>query len=364
MHFSAKKFFLIGFFVVLLLGIPLSVYFLQQQQTIQQEAAKSTNFSFNPTSSPGSPITKKIGDDVVLEAMVDPGTNAVTSVTIEIEYDPDKLEAGPDAFEVNDAIFPTILAGPTYEPGKITATLSVGTNTTNIIQTKVKAATITFKALANTDTDTPTQVTFNIANSNATSQGTGDQFSENVLLPGAQPAVIVIKDEDEEPPPSEPEPTIEVTEEPVIDETTDVGTNNTAPFCVALTADQTSGTMPFAVNFTANGTDEDGTISKATFNFGDGQVSDVTSGGGIGSNSANIQLAHTYSTAGTFQATAIIVDNDGGISDATNCSQTISVLGDAAAPTVAASGSTEVLFGIGALSILFIIGGGLLFLIL
>jgi hypothetical protein len=382
MHFSGKKLFLIGFVVLLLIGIPVTVYLVQQQQQITTRAEKATNLSFQPDSSVGAPITKDIGQDVPLDIMVDPGTNLVSFVKLEIQYDPDKLATvSANAFQVNNAVFPTVLGGPVYTPGKIVVSLSVGTDPTKAIQTKVRAATVTFRTIAGTGPSTPTLVTYS-ANTQALSLGPNDQASENVLA-GSTPATILITGGEEpiptEPIPTEPAPSEEPiptepipSEEPIPTEAipTVTGTPgaNENPVCSALAADTLSGAAPLAVNFTATGTDADGTISKATFNFGDGQVSDVTTGGGIGTNSVNVPLAHTYTTAGTFQATTILTDNGDGVSDTTNCTQTITVSGESAGatatPTIAAAGSAEVLFGFGAVAMIFIIAGSFLFFVL
>lgn len=394
MRFSAKKFFLIGFVLLLLVGIPVSIYLVQQQQETRSRAEKSTNLSFQPESSVGSPITKSIGQTIPLDIMVDPGTNLVSFVKLEIQYDPDKLATAAGAFQVNSAVFPTILGGPVYQPGKIIVSMSVGTDPTKAIQTKVRAATLTLKAVQNTVADTPTLVTFSV-NTLVTSLGPNDQASENVLS-GSTPATIVVASGGSPQPTEPPVPTdvipttvvpttavpttaVPTTAVPTTALPTDVPTvvptepvpttvGNTAPVCTALTADTTSGTAPLAVNFTANGTDADDTVIKATFNFGDGQVSDVTSGGSLGTNSVNVQLAHTYSTAGTFQATAILTDSNNGVSETTNCAQTITVSGagavNTATPTIAASGSTEVLMGFGAIAAFLMVAGAMIFFLL
>src|SRR5207249_2993580 len=83
---------------------------------------------------------------------------------------------------------------------------------------------------------------------------------------------------------------------------TGTGGGNQPPVCNNLASDrETTGTALFSITDTANGTDSDGTISKVTFNFGDGQVNDVTQAGSIGSNSVNVQIAHTYNTDGSYQ---------------------------------------------------------------
>lgn len=370
MHFNARKFFLIGFILLLLVGIPVSVYFVQQEQEIRSRAAPATTLSFQPDSSSGSPITKGVGEEVPLDIMIDPDSNLVSFVKLEIQYDPDKFTAANNAFQVNSAVFPTVLGGPVYTPGKIVVSMSVGTDPTKAVQTKVRAGTLKLNAIATTGEDTPSFVAYGV-NTLVTSLGPNDQASENVLDQRI-PAAIVITDGSEEEP--TPEPTDEPipTDEPLptdIPTDPEIPTDNISPVCTALTADVTSGAAPLTVNFTANGTDEDDTVSKITFNFGDGQVSDVTSGGGIGTDAVNVPLAHTYSTAGTYQATGMLTDSLEGVSDTVNCSQTITVSGDGGTdstptPTLADAGAAEVLFGFGAVATFLIIGGALLFFLL
>jgi len=273
----------------------------------------------------------------------------------------------------NATVFPSVLEGPVYTPGKISVTLSVGPDPTKSIQTKAKAATVTFKAIANTS-GAPTLVSYG-ASTQALSIGSNDQASENVLS-SSTPATIVIGGAagPTVPIPTEvPSPTAVITPAP-----TEVPTpaptspaTNQAPACSSLTVDKSTGFAPLAINFTANGTDGDGTISKVTFNFGDGQVSDVTTGGGIGTASVSAQTAHTYNSGGTVTASAIMTDNANGVSDSSSCKQTITVnatssatptiIGASPAPTIAPTGSTEVAIGIGAAIITFVLGGGFLF---
>lgn len=415
-EFSRKRIFLIGFALLLLIGIPVTIYLVQKQQEVRSHAEKSTNLTFSPTSSATAPIQKNVGDSIPLDIMVDPGKNLVSFVKLEIQYDPDKLATtGATTFQANTVAFPSVLEGPIYAPGKISVTLSVGPDPTKAIQSAVKAATITLKALANTPPGTPTLVTYG-ATTQVLSIGSNDQASENVLASEA-PATIVIggsapsgnpsntpsSKPSEGIPTGTPTPTIAIpsstptaTEKPTatiapssIPTNTPTptipispaptgtgggGGTNQIPVCNSLVVDRaTTGTAPYAITFTANGTDSDGTISKVTFNFGDGQVSDVTQAGGIGTNTVNVQLSHTYENTGTFQASAILTDNSDGISTATtSCKQTITVTAAGVSaspaagtptPTIAATGPTTVIYGAGALFLL-VIGGGLLFFLL
>jgi hypothetical protein len=409
MKLNGKKLFLIGFVVVLLVGIPLTIYEVQQQTNTQQHAQASTNLAFSPDSSAASPISKNVGDSIPLQISVDPGKNLVSFVKLEIQYDPSVLAtASANAFQANTNAFPSVLEGPIYSPGKIAVTLSVGPDPTKAIQQKVTAATINFTALKSTPPGTPTLVSYT-SNTQVLSIGSSDQASENVLS-SATPATITIGGSSSIPsgtpaptvavsvsptatptnapsaaPTEVPTPTLSPTPAPTISPspTPNGGTpsTNQPPVCSSLTADRsTTGTAPYSITFTANGSDSDGTVSKVSFNFGDGQVSDVTQSGGIGTASVNVSASHTYNNPGTYQASALLTDNAGALSSSSSsssasCSQTITVntasgTGGSVAvttnptPTMPATGSTEISIGIGFSAALLIIGGGLLFFIL
>ncbi len=406
MSIGGKKLFLLGFVVVLLVGIPLTVYLLQQNQEVRTRAEKSTILTFSPDSTQAAPIQKNVGDSIPLDITVDPGKNLVSFVKLEIQYDPEILTTdSANAFQANTTAFPSVLEGPIYTPGKIAVTLSVGPDPTKAIQTKVKAATVTFKALKNTPAGSPTQVSYGISpKTQILSIGSNDQASEDVLS-SATPAIIaigggtVISPTDTLPtsaipitevPSAVPTSPIDIptatpvpvypTEIPAATPTTaptgggNPGTPNTAPVCNSLVADRaTNGTAPFSVTFTANGSDTDGTIGKVTVNFGDGQQSDMTSSGGIGTASINVQTSHTYNNPGTYQATAILTDSSNGISSPNeNCRQVITVAASTNAGSnpgtnpggIAPTGSFENGLIMGAAALILIIGGGLVFFIL
>lgn len=400
MKFSGKKIFLVGFLVVLLVGIPTTIFLLQQQQEVRSRAEKSTTISFTPDSSTSAPLQKKIGDTIPLDIMVDPGKNLVSFVKLEIQYDPEKLATtGATTLQPNIVAFPTTLEGPVYSPGKISVTLSVGPDPTKAIQAKVKAATVNLKAIANTPADTPTVVTYG-ATTQVLSIGANDEASENVLS-NTVPATILIGDATPTEGPTAavtevPTPTTAPTDQPTSAPvptsppgadptsapapTTADGTPSASqpPTCSSLTVDrETNGAAPFAITFTVNGTDSDGTISKATFNFGDGEVSDVTNSGGIGTNQVNAQMAHTYNNPGTYQASAILTDETNGVSDSASCLQTISVTSgnssgsaqssntnvSSSSATIPPTGMTEVAMGIGAAAFFLVMAGAALFFI-
>lgn len=408
MNVSGKKIFLIGFVVVLLVGIPLSVYLLQQQQEVRSRAEVSTNIGFTPSSTEAAPIQKAVGEAIPLDITVDPGKNLVSYVKLEIQYDPDLLATdSANAFQPNTTVFPSVLEGPIYTPGKIAVSLSVGPDPTKAIQQKVTAATVNLIPLKDTPPGAPTLVTFS-QSTQVLSLGSNDQASENVLS-NADISYIVVSGgagPTEAIPTGDPTPTIPV---PTVDTPTaaptialptdaptpttplitptgpissDPGTPNTSPVCSSLVVDrETTGEAPFSITFTANGSDSDGTINKVTFNFGDGQVSDVTDSGGIGTASINVQASHTYQNPGTYQASVVLTDSANGTNtiEAT-CQQTITVTeaqqqqqpntggGDVVQqqpnPTIPPTGPADLALGAGIVAAFLVIGGAFMFFLL
>jgi len=373
--FSGKKLFLIGFIVVLLVAIPLTVYLAQQQQKTKSSAEKSTILSLVESGKTNSSITTTVDQTFSLDVMVNPGNNFVSFVKITLSYDPTKIAtADPGIIANSDAV--SVFEGPTYGPSQISVTLATGGDQTKVIQTSTKIATITFKALAPTET-APTLVGFG-SDAEVLSAAPSDTRSENVLSTTNQASItitgsvvpsVTISPSPEPSPSTPPSPT------PTL-------AANQSPACTSLVLDrEASGSAPLAINFTANGNDPDGTVSKVTFNFGDGTVNDVTTGGGIGTQTINTQANHTYNSGGNFTATAILTDNLGGTSDTTNCSQLIAVTAASGSaqptetpipttsaptvtpiPTVAPTGPGDTIMTIGALgAILTIIGAILLF---
>lgn len=376
--FTGKKLLLLGLIVSLLAAVPLTVFFLQQRTKPDAGAAPATTLSFTPPSTQNSPIQKKVDEPFSVDVNVDPGANKnqVSFISLIVTYDATKLATSSAGSPCQDAVcpnavkFPAVLEGPTYGNGTITITLSVGADPTSVVQTPEKVATITFKGLTTTGT-TPTQIGFG-TQTQVLSIAESDLPSENVLvLSSSTPSFVALS-----PSTATPAPT---------------STTN-APACESLNIDRTtSGTAPFSITFTVNGTDGNGTIQKATFDFGDGPVVDETTGGGIGTKTVSLQKAHTYNNAGTYKATVKLTDDTNAVSNpTTSCEQTITVTGgtgqpsvgtpsatplptdiptdtptpiptDTPIPTLPPPGPTDALFGIGAVGIILTIIGAALF---
>lgn len=191
---SYKKIFLLGFIAVILVAIPFSVYVAQKRQNISSKAAASTVLSFEPALS-----TVKVGDTLILNIMLDPGTgisaNQVSFVKLSISFDASKftilsgsLKANPDSSNALTAI----VDDPKYKSGKATLSLSIGADPTRAVTTKTKIAILQLQA---TDITIPTSpnITFDSApDSQVLSIASSDQTSENVLSTTIPATVTII----------------------------------------------------------------------------------------------------------------------------------------------------------------------------
>src|SRR5476649_2011011 len=83
---SGKKILLVGFVIVLLIAIPITVYLVQQQSKTRSSAVAATILSLTPQSQSSS-----VGKDVSLDINLDPSINLVSFVKILITYDATKL---------------------------------------------------------------------------------------------------------------------------------------------------------------------------------------------------------------------------------------------------------------------------------
>lgn len=299
--FSGKKIFILGFVVVLLFAIPMTVFLTQQRQQTASHANAATTLRFTPTSA-----SINVGETKSLDVMMDPSTNLVSFVKLTITYDATKFTVDPSSgFAPNTTAFPQVLQGPTYNSGSIVVSLSVGSDPAKIINSTTKIGTLTLKAISGTNgSTTPVSISAS-PQTQILSIGTGDQANENVLLGTPAPAAITIGGSSS---------------------TTTTTTTNPALSCSSLVLDRSSsGTAPYSVTLTASGKNTAGTIQKVSFTFGDGQTQDVTNSGGVGTNSVNAQISHTYQNAGTYNAFAVLTDNNKVISDSNTCKITITV---------------------------------------
>lgn len=379
-NLSKKKLLLLGFLFAVLLVIPLTVYLVQQQQDTRTQAAPSTRLSFSPQSS-----TTAVGDKVTLDILVSPGSNHVSFIKLILKYDATKLSASESSFVVDPASKLEIIQGPVAENGTLSVALSIGSNPTEVITADTKVGTVTFDVIG--ASDLPTEVSFDptteISSLNEANQ---DHSDENVFLQNeSAPASITIQgeggaeeegvDEQDEGIDPDLDPNPESSESGGVEEQ-DVA--NQSPICSALGLDvSASGVAPYTITFTAAGTDTDGTISKVAFNFGDGTIQEVTSGNGIGTNTVDVSLSHTYTVPDNYTASVIVTDDQEGTSDSVSCTSTVTITGNgttndtatnttttdasASATPMPATGPADKIVGMGVLGGILLLIGSLLF---
>lgn len=317
---SGKKILLIGFVVVLLIAIPLIIYFISTQLKTKTTSVPSTSLSISPSSQ-----TVEVGANTSFDININPGSNSISFVKVYINYDATKLATADAGFIPNSTTFPSVIQGPVFEAGTISVTLSIGSNAPPITSS-TKIGTLTFKTLSPTD-DTSTQIAFG-NQTQVLSVGTTDQFNENLLATTSQ-ATLNITGVGLSPTPEAliPTPTIVPSENstPSGVSLATPASAAEAPICSSFTADRAlTGVVPYNVNFTLIGTSS-ADMLKVTYNFGDGQVKDLTQADGIGPTSANALTSHIYNTAGTFSAFGTITDVNGAVSQVGTCTLILTI---------------------------------------
>jgi Mg-chelatase subunit ChlD len=190
--FVRKPLFTIGLLVILLIGLPATVFLFQMQQELRSKAEQTVSLFFSPPTSDINPLVVPAGTNFSLDVLVNPGANSVSLVKGEILYDPTKFEIAPGLpFQQNQSAFPQLVEGPTYSSGKVSFTLSVGTDMSRAIKQQTRIGTITFRALDSAGgSETTTLINFG-QNSQALSVSDNSSPTENVIA-NTSPATIYI----------------------------------------------------------------------------------------------------------------------------------------------------------------------------
>lgn len=190
MKLSSKIRILLAVLVLILITIPITLSLLQSRQDPRTRAAGSTTLSLVPQS--GS--QKAVGEDVLIDVMVNPGSDEVTILRLFAQFDPTKLEANTnklftptDDIDIEITVKPTIISNNT-----VAVVLNIENPITDVIQSKTSVGTFNFKAIGETG-ETPTKVTLT-SKTQVFSTGSNDNSQENVLTEPPTPAEITIGD--------------------------------------------------------------------------------------------------------------------------------------------------------------------------
>jgi hypothetical protein len=341
MNIFKNKFFLLGNLAFLLLVIPVVLYFVKNQTSTRGSAAATTTLSFI---SPSLALDQCDATQTT-RLVLNPGQNIVHTIQLTLKWDKTKFDID---FAPNKTVFTQILKGPTQTTDGMTITLSTDVDVTKAITTTTDVGTITIKPIA--PSDGVIKLDIDPTGTQIYSFASDDGTTENVYnSAGSSPLSVSIAAKTCD---ATVSPTITDTTTPSVTTTVDIsptvtsspdvttvptatpttGPANQSPTCIDLSTTASTGSAPLSVTLTASGQDSDGTVTKASFNFGDGTQQDVTTG--MGTASVSAQLAHTYNSGGSFNATAVFTDNNGAAS--ATCAQQIVVSGAVVtmAPTV------------------------------
>ncbi|HSX09117.1 MAG TPA: VWA domain-containing protein, partial [Candidatus Saccharimonadales bacterium] len=151
----------------------------QQQQQTKSNAEKTVNISFQSSvASPSATVQIPAGSTFNLDVYVDPGTNSVSLVKLDMKYDPTRFQLA-GGFIPNSAVFPQVVEGPIGASGSITTTLSIGSNLSAAIKTRTKVGTLELKAIETAPAGASI-ISFG-SDSQALSVSANSSYEENVI---------------------------------------------------------------------------------------------------------------------------------------------------------------------------------------
>jgi hypothetical protein len=167
-----KRFITIIAVILLIAAIPLTVWFVQQQQNIRSQAAPATTLYFNALT-----LSKQQGDTFPLDVTVDTGSNFIRVADIVVNTDPTKIKITGIS---QGTFLPTIVVAGAYTDSK--ATIVLAAPITAPANGKGVLATVTFQVVADSGTS---QITF------TGSRATAQDETKNVIT-GTTPATVTI----------------------------------------------------------------------------------------------------------------------------------------------------------------------------
>lgn len=86
-----KRLLIIGIIILLAVALPITVYLVQQQQTLRQRAEQAKTISFSPPS-----VTVAPGQKAEVKVEIDPNGSSVRHLKLVVDYDETKLETTRD----------------------------------------------------------------------------------------------------------------------------------------------------------------------------------------------------------------------------------------------------------------------------
>jgi len=134
--------------IVLLIAVPILVFFVGQRQELRNKAAPATTLAIQPNTT-----TVAVGETVVWKILINTGENRVASVKVSLLFDQTKFEAQSIT---NSALAPRILTQGTVGAGTATITIAAQ-STANPIAGQGEIAILRLKTLSGSATPVAVQ---------------------------------------------------------------------------------------------------------------------------------------------------------------------------------------------------------------
>lgn len=187
MKYTRQQITIVVITLLLIVGLLVTLVASRTRQESRSHATAATTLSFSPASTNAT-----VNIPVSLALNIDPGTNYVSYIKLDITYDASKFSvSSASGFMVNSSALQAT-EGPIYKvngtTGEIQGFFDIGSNTLAAIHTPTTVGTLTLTPIA---TVASSQVAFVTSNMAVGSIGPSDQPSENVLS-SAIPATIVV----------------------------------------------------------------------------------------------------------------------------------------------------------------------------
>lgn len=189
-NFSKYRLLLGALVIALLIGLPAILLATNKTTDNRSNAYAATTLAFSPSSSTSNPLKAVVGTPLPLDIIITPQTNIVSTVTLDISYDPIYFTADESSFVLDSTSKMGVQDGPIASPGKIKVTLGIGSDGANAIRSATKIGTLRLTPIAKTSKRAQTNVQFG-AQTIILSINSTDGSQENVFQSGI-PAIVVV----------------------------------------------------------------------------------------------------------------------------------------------------------------------------
>lgn len=135
-----KKIPAIAGFVLLVVGLGVGLYLLNQQQDVRSDAAPATTIRFTPSKSPVN-----VGDEFTVDIIANTAENQLTAIVLDVTFDNTKLEV---LGVINGSFLSLLVSAPTFNQNAGSISATYGAAPASPAKGTGNIATIKFKAIS------------------------------------------------------------------------------------------------------------------------------------------------------------------------------------------------------------------------